>query len=127
MATDIGDVYVWGWNESGQLGLPSRTVTTSTGVETVNVLCTPQVLDLPRLNDEEVNATLVSCGSRHTAVVTENGSLLTSGWNKYGQLCHGDFTSRDSFTICRFFEAQNLHVVGVKCGGWSTAVHATKS
>lgn len=25
-SADGGDLYVWGWNESGQLGLPSRAV-----------------------------------------------------------------------------------------------------
>ena len=25
-SSDIGDVYTWGWNESGQLGLPCRTI-----------------------------------------------------------------------------------------------------
>lgn len=24
LSSDGGDLYVWGWNESGQLGLPSR-------------------------------------------------------------------------------------------------------
>ena len=27
--SDCGDVYVWGWNESGQLGLPCRGIDTS--------------------------------------------------------------------------------------------------
>lgn len=29
---------------------------------------------------------IVSCGARHTAVVTNNGDVWTWGWNRYGQL-----------------------------------------
>ena len=28
--SDLGDLYVWGWNESGQLGLPCRNISTLT-------------------------------------------------------------------------------------------------
>ena len=42
--------------------------------ECVNVLCTPRVIDLPS-NDDVIS---VSCGSRHTAIITGFLSLLES-------------------------------------------------
>lgn len=36
----------------------------------------------------------VACGWRHTISVSSSGALYTYGWNKYGQLGHGDFEDR---------------------------------
>ena len=46
-------MYIWGWNESGQLGLG----------DTVNVAAEPALVDaLP----SDVTVTQLACGSRHT-------------------------------------------------------------
>eukprot|EP00899_Mesostigma_viride_P005342 jgi/Mesvir1/14809/Mv05445-RA.4 len=58
-ATVDGAVYAWGWNKFGQLGLP----------ESSSEL-TPALVESPLLDDVCIVA--VSCGARHTAVV--------SGW-----------------------------------------------
>lgn len=31
----------------------------------------------------------VSCGARHTLLLSDSGSVFSQGWNKYGQLCLG--------------------------------------
>ena len=49
-----GDLYTWGWNESGQLGIPH-----SEGVKTE-----------PKLVEDIENVVSVSCGSRHTVALT---------------------------------------------------------
>ncbi|XP_049561757.1 RCC1 domain-containing protein 1 isoform X2 [Orcinus orca] len=100
--SEAGDIYIWGWNESGQLALPTKslaedgkTTTEASGlnedgseVKTVAggedgapapfiaVQPFPALLDLP-LGSDAVKA---SCGSRHTAVVTRTGDLYTWGW-----------------------------------------------
>ncbi|XP_036698968.1 RCC1 domain-containing protein 1 isoform X2 [Balaenoptera musculus] len=100
--SEAGDIYIWGWNESGQLALPTKSVaedgkTTSEasglnedgsevkrvaggedGAPTpfIAVQPFPALLDLP-LGSDAVKA---SCGSRHTAVVTRTGELYTWGW-----------------------------------------------
>ena len=33
----------------------------------------------------------VSCGWRHSAAITTDGSVYTFGWSKYGQLGHGTY------------------------------------
>lgn len=79
-------MYVWGWNERGQLGIASKIVREErqkAGVvdsasdaavpedeeECVNMLLLPQLLDLPDA-DEDAVVTKVACGSRHSAAIT---------------------------------------------------------
>lgn len=63
--TTDGDVYVWGMNNSGQIGDGTRTDRH-----------TPQKLAFEGLNDKIVT---VNAGSSSTAAVTENGSLYMWG------------------------------------------------
>ncbi|XP_059534155.1 RCC1 domain-containing protein 1 isoform X5 [Myotis daubentonii] len=101
--SETGDIYIWGWNESGQLALPARGLAedgeTVAGEATalrqagsgvkgpagteegaaapfIAVQPFPALLDLPLGSD----AVTASCGSRHTAVVTRTGELYTWGW-----------------------------------------------
>jgi alpha-tubulin suppressor-like RCC1 family protein len=41
----------------------------------------------------------VACGWRHSAAISEKGTLYTCGWSKYGQLGHGD--NHDRLTMVR--------------------------
>lgn len=58
---------MWGWNESGQLGLPCNELRGDElpMEEIETVCCLPRVIDL-----EGEIARLVECGSRHTAALT---------------------------------------------------------
>ncbi|KAL9677789.1 hypothetical protein QQ045_015625 [Rhodiola kirilowii] len=71
--SDDGDVYSFGGNQFGQLG---------TGVDQAEVL--PRLLDASSL--ENIHATGVSCGARHSAVITDEDEVFCWGWNKYGQV-----------------------------------------
>ncbi|XP_074643245.1 uncharacterized protein LOC141900313 isoform X2 [Tubulanus polymorphus] len=59
--SEIGDVYIWGWNESGQLGF-----TNDLSSEAVNFLLQPTLLNI----DGEESIQKVVCGSRHTVALT---------------------------------------------------------
>ncbi|XP_049761822.1 RCC1 domain-containing protein 1 isoform X7 [Elephas maximus indicus] len=147
--SETGDLYTWGWNESGQLALPSRglaedgrTVTKEATRLTVDgsevkgaaegedgapapfiaVQPFPALLDLP-LGSDAVKA---SCGSRHTAVVTRAGELYTWGWGKYGQLGHKDTNSLDRPCRVEYFVDKQLQVKTVTCGPWNTYVYAVE-
>lgn len=132
---------MWGWNESGQLALPSKALAeerardedTGTGsakmmpcqeqlatqdAAFISIQAFPALLDLPQ--DLEVSA--VSCGSRHTAVVTRGGELYTWGWGKYGQLGHGNNISSDQARRVEYLVAEGLQVEEVVCGPWTTYV-----
>ncbi|XP_013367931.1 PREDICTED: RCC1 domain-containing protein 1 [Chinchilla lanigera] len=143
--SETGDLYIWGWNESGQLALPTRSlaedkrtvtgeglnqdgsqVERAAGTEDgapapfIAVQPFPALLDLPLSSD----AVLASCGSRHTAVVTRTGELYTWGWGKYGQLGHGDSASLDRPCRVEYFVDKQLQVKTVTCGPWNTYVYA---
>ncbi|KAM9312655.1 RCC1 domain-containing protein 1 [Gastrophryne carolinensis] len=128
-----GDVYCWGWNESGQLGLPSRIMTQErikplekteegkdedTDTEYIAIQAFPALIDLP----QESEASRISCGSRHTAVVTCAGQLYTWGWGRYGQLGHGDVKSLDQPKLVDFFAQKKITVIDVVCNHWNTFV-----
>lgn len=147
--SETGDVYIWGWNESGQLALPTRSlaedgktvageaaglheggpdVKSTAGGEDgaptpfIAVQPFPALLDLPR-GSEAVKA---SCGSRHTAVVTRTGELYTWGWGKYGQLGHKDTSSWDRPCRVEYFVERQLQVRAVSCGPWNTYAYAVE-
>ncbi|XP_019771917.2 ultraviolet-B receptor UVR8 isoform X2 [Dendroctonus ponderosae] len=59
--SEEGDLYTWGWNSNGQLGLASF----EAGKEkTVSVMATPHVVDID--NSSSLNVTQVACGTKHT-------------------------------------------------------------
>ncbi|XP_059191486.1 RCC1 domain-containing protein 1-like [Centropristis striata] len=145
--SDGGDLYVWGWNESGQLGLPSgglrkalqQQSSQHTGAPCQDASTSPTDKPLEGEKHEDVFISIqafpalmditpsceiktVSCGSRHTAAVTTTGDLYTWGWGDYGQLGHQTFISSDEPQCVEFFREQQLHVVDVVCGAWNTFV-----
>ncbi|XP_037586442.1 RCC1 domain-containing protein 1 [Cebus imitator] len=147
--SETGDIYIWGWNESGQLALPTRSLAEDgetaakegTGLNAdgsqakrmaraedgapapfIAVQPFPALLDLP-LGSDAIKA---SCGSRHTAVVTRTGDLYTWGWGKYGQLGHGDTSSWDRPRRVEYFVDKQLQVKAITCGPWNTYVYAVE-
>ncbi|NXL46001.1 RCCD1 protein, partial [Podilymbus podiceps] len=78
----------------------------------------PALLDLP----QDVEVSKVSCGSRHTAVITRGGELYTWGWGKYGQLGHADNASSDQPRRVQYLAAEGLQAEEVVCGPWTTYV-----
>lgn len=149
--SDGGDLYVWGWNESGQLGLPSRGLrkasqqnsrqqtgelcydnSTLPGEELkeeekreevfISIQAFPALLDV----SPSCEIQTVSCGSRHTAAVTTTGDLYTWGWGEYGQLGHQTVTSLDEPQRVEFFRAEHMRVLDVVCGTWNTFAAAVK-
>ena len=64
---------------------------------------------------EGVKVVAVSCGYRHTAAISENGTLYTFGRGKYGKLGHGDEQPR---LVPRRVggELEGVKVVAVSCG-----------
>ncbi|KZS07808.1 putative RCC1 domain-containing protein 1 [Daphnia magna] len=116
--SESGDVYVWGWNESGQLGLPCRNLSDSycKSNECVSIQSEPRLLDhaMP-FSLDEVYVTSIACGARHTAVTLDDKSGWSWGWNGCGQLGTGDRRSHDA-PVCVIQDVEK-----VMCGAWSTA------
>ncbi|CAM6128535.1 unnamed protein product [Calypogeia fissa] len=102
--TDEGDVYTNGGNQFGQLG---------TLGDQAEML--PTLVDAPLLENE--CAVSVSCGARHTAILTDKGKLFCWGWNKYGQLGTGDSVDRDTPVEVPL---DNAVASSLACGWWHT-------
>ncbi|XP_008274091.1 RCC1 domain-containing protein 1 [Stegastes partitus] len=149
--SDGGDLYVWGWNESGQLGLPSRALRKASqekssqltgelhqGVNTspskepqegekheevfISIQAFPALMDVT----PSCEIRTVSCGSRHTAAITTTGDLYTWGWGEYGQLGHQTLISSDEPQRVEFFRLERMRVVDVVCGAWNTFAAVVK-
>ncbi|TVU36538.1 hypothetical protein EJB05_18475, partial [Eragrostis curvula] len=103
-----GDVYSFGGNQFGQLG------TGSDQAETV-----PKLVDATSL--ENKNARAVSCGARHSAIITDEGEVFCWGWNKYGQLGLGDSVDRN---VPCSVPVETYQPLNVSCGWWHTLVLA---
>jgi alpha-tubulin suppressor-like RCC1 family protein len=66
-----GDLYVWGRNSSGELGLGHN-----------HNVFTP-------FKSPQTNIAQIACASCHSFTITTEGALYACGWNGYGGLGHG--------------------------------------
>ena len=103
--TNVGNLYTFGRNEYGRLGLGDFT--------DKNI---PTLVTVP----DGLKVKTVSCGSMHTAIITENGNLYTFGNNYYGQLGLGNNTNTNIPTLVNVPGA--LKVKAVSCGGHHTVI-----
>ncbi|XP_027330270.1 ultraviolet-B receptor UVR8-like [Abrus precatorius] len=106
--TADGDVYAFGGNQFGQLG---------TGADQAETL--PSLVDSPSLENTHVKN--ISCGARHTALITEGGKVFCWGWNKYGQLGLGDVIDRN---VPSEVTIEGCVPKNVACGWWHTLLLA---
>lgn len=74
--TSSGQLYSWGWNNYGQLGLGASNIIESSA--------TPVPVKAP-----EVKWSKVFAGGNYSATVSTSGELYTWGNGKHGQLAHG--------------------------------------
>ena len=75
-------LYLFGRNNYGQLGLGNASP----------FEWKPTRLDLSALLDSEIQQ--IECGSEHTLILTQSGSVWSFGWNEHGQLGLGDEKDR---------------------------------
>ncbi|KAK4342867.1 hypothetical protein RND71_038683 [Anisodus tanguticus] len=87
-ACDHGRVYTFGGNQYGQLGLGTGTDHAEKLNRRFLLQTSPRLVDASIL--ENKNVKVVSCGARHSAIMTEDSKVYSWGWNKYGQLGLGD-------------------------------------
>uniref|UniRef100_A0A1A9ZSV5 RCC1 domain-containing protein 1 n=1 Tax=Glossina pallidipes TaxID=7398 RepID=A0A1A9ZSV5_GLOPL len=126
----FGDLYTWGFNSNGQLGLRVFKNSSST-IKEPAVYPLPQIIDLPICNCAKLNSNVSSCppikvvaGGRHTIVVKSCGSLYGCGWNAHNQLgliCARDFV--DNFQYIDSISNDRTELVNkVYCGSWCTII-----
>ena len=80
-SVQFNEVYVWGDNSHGQLGLGSLAMETmSRRFEYGNST------NLPKICCFNTVVTQVSCGMSHTVMLSASGHVYSMGSNQYGQL-----------------------------------------
>jgi len=109
--TSDGDIYSWGWNESGQLGHDSP----------VSSRSEPYPIDLGSAEDPIID---VAAGSRHSVALLKSGLVYSWGRNLEGQGGNGHLNS--SVKAEPMLQTWNVNGVCVaskiKCDKWSSFV-----
>jgi alpha-tubulin suppressor-like RCC1 family protein len=108
--TENGNVFSWGWNNDGQLGLGPLEMRTSIPYPT-------QLMYFLQRNRIVIKR--IAAGFSHSVAVATDGILYTWGNNKYGQLAQGDYVNRRFPTAVRGFkdsQGADIRVQDVKCG-----------
>lgn len=153
--SESGDLYTWGWNEKGQLGVFNATKDNikcknikeegsshNLSVKSSDVLpqnklrrldfenadalpnyALPMLIDIYDSENDcllEKNIVEVACGSKHTVIKLDDGTIWGTGCNKYGQL---GFEPKTVENVSYFKKLNvNLDNVSIKCGAWGTAL-----
>ena len=127
---ESGDIYGWGWNESGQVGtthgseLNEHNITSALTKEDI-----PKLVLTPSLVETPLDKTFVSiaAGSRHSVALADDGAVYGWGWNGYGQLdadsvkLAGTIGIDDQYLIPTLLKINNKPTVkDIKCFNWST-------
>lgn len=124
----FGDLYTWGLNCNGQLGMRV--------MKPDGLLKEPTVYPLPQLHDlatcccstteqgDDCEPVRVFAGSRHTLLLRSCGRLWASGWCAHGQLGGGSGGQLNKQSYLDAFEAlpdapcdKDCTVI---CGPWAT-------
>ncbi|XP_012287827.1 ultraviolet-B receptor UVR8 isoform X2 [Orussus abietinus] len=116
VVTDQGDVYTWGWNTNGQLGIPDKDT---------KIFAEPAFVDLKNEAGESlpIHVKKVECGNTFTICMSEDHTLWGCGSNKYGQLGVPRNITKELKSFARI--DLNLHgkfVKDIKCQEWGTLV-----
>ncbi|XP_035739654.1 RCC1 domain-containing protein 1-like isoform X2 [Vespa mandarinia] len=116
VVTDQGDLYTWGWNVNGELGIPNGDT---------KVVAIPTVINFKNDKEEciDINVKKVQCGNTFTICMMDDKSLWGCGSNKYGQLGQ----SRQKVTSSTIFFKLNIpldckNIIDFKCEEWGTTI-----
>ncbi|XP_024211941.1 E3 ISG15--protein ligase HERC5 isoform X6 [Pan paniscus] len=103
-----GNIYSWGKNEFGQLGLGHT-----------------ESKDYPSLIEglDNQKVEFVACGGSHSALLTQDGLLFTFGAGKHGQLGHN--STQNELRPCLVAELVEYRVTQIACGRWHTLAYVS--
>eukprot|EP00252_Welwitschia_mirabilis_P003499 TRINITY_DN13557_c0_g1_i1.p1 TRINITY_DN13557_c0_g1~~TRINITY_DN13557_c0_g1_i1.p1 ORF type:complete len:436 (+),score=82.89 TRINITY_DN13557_c0_g1_i1:975-2282(+) len=111
MALDAeGNLYGWGWNKFGQLGVGDNIDH-----------CSPERVKIPD-NEKVVQ---VSCGWRHSAAITDKSNLFSWGRGTSGQLGHGDILDRNMPTLVEALSTDGSAGVNIPSSSDKTQIGTT--
>ncbi|XP_063992389.1 probable E3 ubiquitin-protein ligase HERC3 [Diachasmimorpha longicaudata] len=114
--TSDGDLYTWGWNTNGELGITSDQ----------KVIALPAVVDFKTEDGNIVNERVkkVQCGNNFTICLSVDGSLWGCGSNKYYQLGQ---PRADVEVTTKFIKLKtdfgSKKIVDISCREWGTVLN----
>ncbi|RKP13010.1 regulator of chromosome condensation 1/beta-lactamase-inhibitor protein II [Piptocephalis cylindrospora] len=111
---ETGDIYTFGWNKHGQLGLGD---TQDPEVD----LGGPQLVNFPA--GGEVNVQSIACGTHHTVVLDDAHRVWATGWGKWGQC--GEKRSQSTFHPLLLPSTASAGALHIRCGPWCTFVRVS--
>ncbi|XP_016101416.1 RCC1 and BTB domain-containing protein 2-like isoform X2 [Sinocyclocheilus grahami] len=125
--TTEGEVYAWGYNNSGQVGSgstanqpsPRRVSSCLQNKVVVNIAC-GQLCSMAVLDNGEV-----ACGYAHTLALTDEGFIYSWGANSYGQLGTGNKSNQAVPTLINMEKERMVEVAA--CHTSHTSVAKTQS
>ncbi|KAH8365043.1 hypothetical protein KR200_001653 [Drosophila serrata] len=136
----FGDLYTWGLNCSGQLGV--RVMKPGGLLKEPTVYPLPQLHDLPECScsmksaetDDDCAPLGAFAGSRHTLVIRRCGGLWATGWCRYSQLgkqLHLEQQQQKNLSYLDVFQPLDGITLDassdrVLCGPWSTVIFSGK-
>ena len=100
------ELFLWGGNYDGRLGLGDDAVSTF-------------FMDPTKLSVPDIPWAQVACGLCHTAALSSNGEVFTWGSGNWGRLGHGDQNHR--FVPTKVEIPGGERIVKVSCGDYHTA------
>jgi alpha-tubulin suppressor-like RCC1 family protein len=105
------NVYMWGWNSNGQLGLDEH--------EDETIMSIPSLINI---FDENIGVKFlkISFGSRHSLLLDLNGKAYSVGWNKYNQLVLS--TDEVDVRIPVLIQEFQNSVKDIKAGPWYSLI-----
>ncbi|KAM9086669.1 E3 ISG15--protein ligase HERC5-like isoform 1-T1 [Megaptera novaeangliae] len=103
-----GNVYSWGRNDCGQLGLGHTDSKDS-----------PSLIEV--LDNQKVD--FLACGGSHTALLTKDGLVFTFGAGKYGQLGHN--STQNELRPCLVTGLAGNIVTQIACGRQHTLAYVS--
>ncbi|XP_061720910.1 RCC1 domain-containing protein 1 [Cydia pomonella] len=125
--SESGDLYAWGWNETGQLGIKETEPADNDHLKVhqsgLNSYSQPTLVDIFDENGDiyDKNVKYISCGNLHSAIILEDNTVWTAGCNKYGQLGFDkEITKHEHFFQKAY---QGLENCLIKCGPWVTVIY----
>ncbi|KAI4503725.1 hypothetical protein M0802_001128 [Mischocyttarus mexicanus] len=122
VVTDQGDLYTWGWNVNGELGIPNGDT---------KVAAIPTVINFKNDQEEtvDINIKKVQCGNTFTICMTvglfviDDKSFWGCGSNKYGQLGQSreKLMNSASFVLLDIL-LDRKNIIDFKCQEWGTMI-----
>lgn len=99
--TAQGELFTWGFNEKGQLGLGHRINQEE-----------PHRVKFP----EDTFLTEVACGRQHTLVLSKKKQVFSFGLGVFGQLGHGKLKDQLLPAVIQSFIDRNIQIESIDCG-----------